>query len=247
MAAPLAIDVDRSSPVPLYFQVARQIEAAIASGDLAAGARLENEIELADRLGLSRPTMRRAIQELVAKGMLVRKRGVGTQVVHGAAFQRTVDLTSLYDDLVRTHQSPSTRVVVHDVEAADDDVAAALGVPPGSDVVHIERVRNARQKPLAILRNWLPVQLADFSTEDLEQRGLYALLRGSGVHLRIASQRIGACAASVTEARLLELRKGAPLLTMQRTAWDDSGHVVELGRHVYAPESYSFDVTVVSR
>jgi len=114
-------------------------------------------------------------------------------------------------------------------------------------VVHIERVRNARQKPLAILRNWLPVQLADFSTEDLEQRGLYALLRGSGVHLRIASQRIGACAASVTEARLLELRKGAPLLTMQRTAWDDSGHVVELGRHVYAPESYSFDVTVVSR
>ena len=64
---------------PLYFQVSRQIEAAIDSGVLAPGDRLENEISLADRWGLSRPTMRRAIQELVDKGLLVRRRGIGTQ------------------------------------------------------------------------------------------------------------------------------------------------------------------------
>ena len=80
----LSFNLDRSSPVPLYYQVFRQIEAAIERGDLASGARLENEDGLARRWGLSRPTMRRAIQELVDKGLVVRKRGVGTQVVgHG--------------------------------------------------------------------------------------------------------------------------------------------------------------------
>src|ERR1044072_8995680 len=95
---PLAhVPLDRSSPVPLYFQLATQLEAAIDRGDLAAGARLDNEIELADRLRGARPTMRRAIQELVSKGLLVRKRGVGTQVVQGG-LKRRVELTSLYGD-----------------------------------------------------------------------------------------------------------------------------------------------------
>src|SRR6202035_931471 len=102
------LDLDRSSPVPLYFQVAQQIEQAIERGDLGPGMKLENEIELADRFGLSRPTMRRAIQELVSKGLLVRKQGVGTQVVHGQV-KRSVELTSLYDDLSRTNQKPTTQ------------------------------------------------------------------------------------------------------------------------------------------
>jgi len=70
----LAVDLDRSSPVPLYCQVAQQIEHAINEGGLAAGDRLDNEISLAKQFGLSRPTMRRAIQELVDKGLLVRRR-----------------------------------------------------------------------------------------------------------------------------------------------------------------------------
>ena len=77
---PLAVELDRSSPVPLYYQLAQAIEAAIRDGELAPGDRFENELALAGRLSLSRPTTRRAIQELVDKGLLVRKRGVGTQV-----------------------------------------------------------------------------------------------------------------------------------------------------------------------
>ena len=74
------------------------------------GGRLANEVELADRLGVSRPTMRRAIQYLVERGMLVRKRGVGTQIVHPKV-RRPVELSSLYDDLVKTGQSPVTEVL----------------------------------------------------------------------------------------------------------------------------------------
>ncbi len=238
--------LDRSSPVPLYFQVARQIEEAIERGELRPGTRLDNELELADRFGLSRPTMRRAIQELVAKGLLVRKRGVGTQVVQGQV-KRTVELSSLFDDLAKSGQSPTTAVIRHETVPAEDDLVTLLGLPPGEPLVALERLRSAAGEPLAILANWLPVGVAPFDDEQLESRGLYELMRSVGVHMRIASQRIGAQAATATQARLLGVRRGAPLLTMERTTYDDTGRAVELGRHVYRPETYSFEMTLVAR
>ena len=242
----LSIELDRASPVPLYFQVARQIEQAIERGELVPGGRLENEIELADRLGLSRPTMRRAIQELVSKGLLVRRRGVGTQIVHGQV-KRRVELTSLHDDLVRGNQHPTTRLLEHEVLPAPDEIAVALGVPPRSDVVRLSRLRLAQDEPLAILRNWLPADVASFRVEQLEERGLYALLRTNGVHFRIASQRIGARTASPEEAHLLRIKRGAAVLTMERTAYGESGRAVEFGAHIYRSDNYSFEVTLVER
>ena len=243
----LTVDLDRSSPVPLYFQVSRQIEAAIEGGQLAPGDRLENEISLADRWGLSRPTMRRAIQELVDKGLLVRRRGIGTQVVHGRV-KRPMDLTSLFDDLARSDQKPTTRVLDRELLAAPAGVAEWLGVPTGTQVLHLERLRCARDEPLAVMHNWLPADLAPvLSAEALETRGLYELMRGTGVHLRIATQRIGARGATAPESRLLALRKGAPLLTMERVTYDGSGRAVEFGSHVYNAETYSIEMTVVER
>jgi DNA-binding GntR family transcriptional regulator len=243
----LTVSLDRSSPVPLYFQVSRQIEAAIETGELAPGDRLENEISLADRWGLSRPTMRRAIQELVDKGLLVRRRGIGTQVVHGRV-KRPMDLTSLFDDLARSDQKPSTQLLARELVPASALVADRLGVPAGTQVLHLERLRSARDEPLAVMRNWLPADLAAVLTaEALESRGLYELIRGTGVHLRIATQRIGARGATAPESRLLKLRKGAPLLTMERLTYDGSGRAVELGSHVYHAETYSIEMTVVER
>ncbi|MEV4244598.1 GntR family transcriptional regulator [Streptosporangium canum] len=246
MTAKLSIDLDRSSPVPLYFQVAEQISEAIQRGDLPPGSRLDNEILLADRLGLSRPTVRQAIQYLVDKGLLVRKRGVGTQVVHGQV-KRSVELTSLYDDLRRAGQEPATRVLVLEAGPADEGVAAILGVPTGAEVLRLERIRYAAGEPLALLHNWLPVGLAPLTAEGLQERGLYELLRSAGVRMRVANQRMGARAATATEARLLGERRGAPLLTMLRTTYDDQGRAVEHGSHIYRASHYSLEVTLIER
>jgi len=93
---PVAVELDRSSPVPLYYQLAQAIEAAIRDGELSPGDRFENELALAKRLTLSRPTTRRAIQELVDKGLLVRKRGVGTQVVQNPVHVHDLHATALH-------------------------------------------------------------------------------------------------------------------------------------------------------
>ena len=243
--AALPIRVDRSSPVPLYFQVAQYLEQMIESGELPMGTRLENEIDLADQLGLSRPTMRRAIEYLVGRGLLVRKRGIGTQVVH-TKVTREVELTSLYDDLAKTGRYPSTRVVSFRTEAALDALAGKLGIPAGTQVYVFERLRYADAEPLALMRNHVPVQLLRLTPADLEAQGLYNLFRANGITMRIAKQAIGARAATAAEARALGERARSPLLTMERSAYDDHGRPVEYGHHLYRASRYSFDLTLTA-
>ncbi|WP_202971892.1 GntR family transcriptional regulator [Mycolicibacterium brumae] len=241
----LSVELDRSSPVPLYYQLAQAIEGAIRTGELAPGDRFENELALAKRLSLSRPTTRRAIQEVVDKGLLVRKRGVGTQVVQNPVHRR-VELTSLFDDLARTGKSPTTDLLEYRVCNADDDVAAELNLGADREVVAIRRLRRAEGEPLALMANYLPVEIAP-DADELESAGLYQSLRSRGVNIRLARQRIGARSATKPEAKLLGERAGAPLLTMARTAFDDSGRAVEFGSHCYRASRYYFDTTLFNR
>jgi GntR family transcriptional regulator len=190
-----AARVDRTSPVPLYYQLAQQLEHAIESGELPRGTQLGNEILLADQLGLSRPTVRRAIGYLVDRGLLVRKRGVGTQVVQPRV-RRPLELTSLYDDLAGGGQEPSTQVLSLDKLPASDAVAHALGLGDGEPVLTVERLRLAHGEPLAVLRNYLPVDLVTLTTEALERTGLYQLMRAAGVRLHLATQTVGARSAT---------------------------------------------------
>jgi len=240
------IALDRSSPVPLYFQVAGQLERAVVDGSLAPGDRIVNEVELAARLGLSRPTMRQAIQLLVDKGMLVRKRGVGTQVV-GSKIRRPFELTSLFDDLVRSGQPQTTAVLSCSVIQADEEIATELQVPIGDPVWSLERLRTVRDEPFALMHNFLPADVIDLDGAELATQGLYALLRRAGVRLRVANQRVGARRADAREARLLAERRGAPLVTMTRTAFDDGGRAVEYGDHVYRADRYAVELTLVDR
>jgi len=241
--AALPIQIDRSSPVPLYFQVAQRLEHMIESGELPIGMRLDNEIDLADQLGLSRPTMRRAIAYLVDRGLVVRKRGLGTQIAH-AKVRRQVGLTSLFDDLAKSSRSPHTKVLSFAVEPASDALAIELGIAQGTDIYVFERLRYAEGEPLALMRNHVPASLLRLSADELEEHGLYELLRAASINLKIAKQSIGARAATAAEARVLDEARRAPLLEMTRLAYDDQGRAVEHGNHIYRASRYSFDITL---
>jgi DNA-binding GntR family transcriptional regulator len=246
MATSVNIPIDRSSPVPLYHQVVQGIEAMIRSGTLEPGSRLENEIELAAQLNLSRPTMRKAMDELVRSGLLVRKRGVGTQVV-ASAVRRHLELSSLYDDLSRGGKKPTTKVLSFRHSPAEDEVAKTLQLPAGVGIYHFTRLRSVGGKPLAIMENWVRDDVADLTEEGLRVKGLYEMLRQSGVNFRLAQQQIGAEVADEHQAQLLEISPGSALVTMERTAVDDTGRNVETGKHLYRADSYSFEMTLVQR
>ncbi|MER6911940.1 GntR family transcriptional regulator [Streptomyces sp. NPDC000594] len=242
----LQLGVDRTSPVPLYFQLSQQLEAAIERGVLTPGSLLGNEIELAGRLGLSRPTVRQAIQSLVDKGLLVRRRGVGTQVVHSQV-KRPLELSSLYDDLEAAGQRPATVVLRDTVAPAGASAAAALGVAEGTEVRLIERLRYAHGEPMALLTNHLPAGLLDCDTGALEATGLYRLMRAAGITLHSARQSVGARSADAGQAQKLAEEPGAPLLTMERTTFDDTGRPVEHGSHLYRASRYAFEFQLLVR
>lgn len=244
--AELFTDLDRTGPVPLYYQISSRLERAIREGLIPAGARLENEISIGEKLGLSRPTVRRAIQELVDKGLLVRRRGIGTQVVQ-ARVSRPVELTSLHEDLSHSGIKPATRVLSLERVPADAQTAALLNVTVGTEVTRIRRLRSADGTPMAVLENFLPPEFADITAEHLENKGLYEILRARGVTIKIANQTIGARRTQGDEHELLDIPKGSPLLTMDRVAFDQGGRVIEAGQHCYRPDLYSFSTTLVAR
>jgi GntR family transcriptional regulator len=129
---------------------------------------------------------------------------------------------------------------------AHGQLADALRVETGVEVLRIDRLRSAGDRPIAKLTNFLPPQLADLDRAALETHGLYELLRSRGVRLHSASQTIGARTATAAEARLLQEPARAALLTMERVTYDDHGSVVEWGTHLYAASRYAFDINLLS-
>jgi GntR family transcriptional regulator len=246
MAKQLDVRIDRGSPVPLYHQLAEQLSRAIATGALQPGDPFENEIALAERLGLSRPTVRRAIHELVSQGLLLRRRGLGTTVAN-RQIHRRAELTSLFDDLKREGSSiPSTTVLSHEV-VHDERAAVALGLPPETPLLSVVRLRKAGDLPLAVMHNWLPPTYSDITREELEKDGLYALLRERGVRPVVAHQSIGARTPTPAERKHLALRVSEPVLTMTRSAFDALGNAVEYGDHCYRAQDYTIEVMIDER
>lgn len=228
--------------MPLYHQLAEQLRQAIDDGALTPGQSLENEMALVERLQLSRPTVRRALQDLVADGLIVRRRGLGTRVAN-QRIHRRLGLTSLYDDLARAGRRPSTQIIDFRLEQ-NAPAASALALPHSTSLLSIVRLRLADGSPIALLHNWLPPAFADIPRPQLEEDGLYAVLRRRGAGPTVAQQSIGARAPTAAERRRLKMGGGVPLLTMQRAAFSMAGDPVEFGDHCYRADSYQFDVTV---
>lgn len=243
--ARIRIDLDRNGPVPLYHQIARELERAIRDGRLQRGDYLENEVLLAEQCRVSRLTLRRSIQELVDSGILVRKRGVGTQVVN-SAMPKPSRLGSMYDELASRGESPRTTVLAHEHLVADDDIAEQLDLPSGSTVVYIERCRRIAHRRVAILRDWVVAEAGeDITTEELAAEGLYSLFRSRGIMPHSATRRISARVARPVDAALLGVHIGSPLLVVESTMQDKAGRRIDVGHQLFAANDYTMELSVV--
>lgn len=234
--------LDRSDPAPLYAQVAEQMESLILSGQLVPGHRLPAEIDLAADIGVSRATVRRAIQRLAARGFLLRRHGVGTQIVTHYR-RRSRPLTSLHDELSRENRQPRTKVLKAGSIPADEDVARSFNMPIGGRVFSLVRLRMAADVPVALMHNTLPSAMLDLSVAELESQGLYETLRARRIAMRVAEQSITAVAADANQAALLDVVVGAPLLRMDTRTFTDEGDCIDIAHHFYRPDQYVFRMT----
>jgi DNA-binding GntR family transcriptional regulator len=238
----IAVRPDRSSPVPLFFQISEEIRRLIEDGSLEPGTFLAGENELAAQWDVSRPTVRRAMDELVQAGLVQRRRGLGTMVVRNE-IRRSSRLSSLYDDLIHLDRKPTTTVISMTRLRATGDIARDMQVDEGAEVLTLRRVRFVDGTGLALLHNYIPFDLvAGLTAQDFQRDGLYSMLRKRGCFPTHAVQSVGARIAMRQEAHHLGISEGSPVLTAERVTRDATGRVVDLGRHVYDASHYLFEM-----
>lgn len=238
------IKIDRDSPVALHQQISTPLEEMIATGEIPPGQIIEDEVSLAKRLEISRPTVRRALQDLVSKGLLSRRRGVGTRV-SPSHFQRQIKLSSLNEDLIDAGHTTRTEVLRYEVRFADDEIAESLSCNSGDEIVFFERLRWVDNTRLALMKNYVPSDIAP-SLTDLARDGFYSCLAANGVQLSSGYQQIGAKNASEQEAKLLHLQPDSALVTIRRTSYDTDGRIVEYAHHCYDAAQYTVTVPLTN-
>ncbi|MET8139072.1 GntR family transcriptional regulator [Sphaerisporangium sp. NPDC005288] len=230
--------IDPDSPVPKYFQLREILLDLIEGNELTIGAAIPSERELCQRFGLSRMTVRQAVDHLVSEGRLHRVAGKGTFVAR-PKIEMALRLTSFSDDMRARGMEPGSRDLDRRVVRASAHLARELGIQPGEAVHFIERLRTADGEPLCIERAHIPVSFApDLESFDLSGRSLYALLETRhGVVLDAGELTIDGGIADPGDADLLKLPRGGAVLLLQRRSFS-GGVCVEFGVSTYRADRY---------
>ncbi|NBN63962.1 UTRA domain-containing protein [Microvirga tunisiensis] len=227
---------------PLYVALQRRIADAIATGQLTPGDSLPPERDMAAKTGLSRVTVRKAVQALVAQGHLVQKRGSGTFVAPKVERleQALSLLTSFSEDMARRGKTVESVFLSRGIHAPTPEEVMALGLSAQDRVSRLERVRQTDGVPLAIERAALSTAILPdpFRVE----RSLYEVLSELGRRPVRAVQRLSATNLSPADAALLHLPAGAAGLRIERVSYLPSGRVVEFTRSLYRGDAYDFAV-----
>ncbi|MGP8006605.1 MAG: GntR family transcriptional regulator [Acidimicrobiales bacterium] len=242
--------VDHSKPIPLYYQFKQWLSVCISNGTLPPGSRLPDELELCQRLGVSRGVVRQALTELGYEGVIYRQRGRGTFVsTHKTAEGLISGLRGLVDDAALRGQVVQSKVLVLRQVPATNGVAANLNIAVNELVVELERVRALDGEPHVLTVTYLPAALVPgLARRDLSgAESLYQVLR-QDYRLPIVSsrRRVEAATAGAREARLLEVDRGAPLLVLYSTSYTTERRALEYFTAFHRGDRSAFEVELSS-
>jgi len=227
-----------------------RLMAEIEAGSPEPGGRLGAERELAARLGVSRSTLRAALDALETAGVVhrVRGRSGGIFVSERRVERDLTSLTSLPAYMRRQGFQSGARVLSTATVGADAETAAALGVPEGALVLEVVRVRLADEQPISLERARFPADRFPGLLDRSLSGSLYELLEsGYGLRPSEAEERVEVVGATAAEARVLEVRAGAPLVSIARTAWSEDGRPFERSNDLFRADRVRIVVRVRTR
>lgn len=225
---------------PRYVQLRKRIEQSIKTGLLPASSSLPAEREIASLTGLSRVTVRRAMQELVDRGIIVQRQGSGSFVSDGTpkVEQSLSRLTSFTEDMARRGLSSKAQWLERGLFMPSPEEVMALALSSGERVARIARLRMANDKPMAIERASLPADI--LPDPKIVRTSLYEVLETSGMRPERALQKISAINLGELDAQLLGVEVGAAGLRIERTSYLGNRRAVEFTRSIYRGDAYDF-------
>ena len=232
--------MDSSHLVPLYLQICEALKSGMADGTHPPGSRLPSETALAARFHVTRMTVRQALAKLHAEGLVFTRRGIGTFTAQRKFERQAARMTGFYEDLVDRGHRPTSRVLSLRVGEAPPDLAERIGLPSGEPMIYLTRLRLADGDPVAVNHAWLRHALCQgLEKEDFRHVSLYGLLeRRYGLPLGHAEQRVAAVLATEEQARLLGVRRGSPLLHIERLTFLKDGRALGLTEAYYRADRY---------
>lgn len=225
--------------------LAADLRERITLGDVGGSGALESEAALGRRYGVSRVTVRRALEELRAQGLVESRPGAGWFTV-GAAFHQTLALGTFRhaaSAVAEAGKDVVRRVVEFAYRPAPPAVAASLGLDADAEVLFSRSVRSVDGVPLDLVDEWVPAEAAGrVSRLDAEVTGIWASLRQHGHQVGTVRQTITAGIASTADADLLQVGAGSPLLLVRRLASGAGGQALALSDHRYLAHRFSLEV-----
>ncbi len=231
--------LDRHSFVPLYAQIHQSLRQMISSGEISPGAPVPSERELTEQYGVSRMTARQALRALRQDGLVYRERGLGTFVSGRKVDVHTRNLVGFTEDMRRRGLKPSTKVILMKREPASQSTAGELGINPGDEVFHLERLRLADGAPMAYEINFISAELyPELDQRDLEKESLYSILEDYGVRMQRADEVLEAARAPRHIARHLSIKPSAPVLIVHRVVNSDTNKAIESVKTIYRADRY---------
>lgn len=232
-------ELDRDTPIPLYFQVSSILRREIESGKYQAGDYIPTEAELQKRFGISRHTVRQAISDLVYKGLLERRRSKGTLVCASQLEVKLSDLASFTQEMMNSGLELMTKIIDFHYMTVPDDVAPLLKVTIGEKVAFMERLRFVDQKPVAIEKWYTPLRFVPgikkslFGEQGVEQSTYYMMMKHYGIVVTHAVDTISPVPIEAREARLLNVPTGQPGLLRTRISFTADDQPISYGIGVY--------------
>lgn len=239
--------LDKTTPVPLYYQLKELIMAEIKSGTYPKDSAIPTEKELIDMFDISRTTVRQAITELVQEGWLYRVKSKGTFVSRPKVNQDFIQKLESYNEQIRrTGRTPHTEVLEFKVVKAKKEVAEHLNIKPEDKVVYLYRKRYADDDPIVILKTYLPYDRCSFVMDhDFEKESLYAVLsKDSSVQVYRVKRLVEAVEATANDAEKLNMKRGKPIQFFTSVGYNMAGQPIEFSQARYRGDRNSFEVTV---
>jgi GntR family transcriptional regulator len=232
----------------LYSRVETVLANEIADGALKVGEQLPTEDSLIARFDVSRITVRRAIQNLVNRGLVEIRRGKGTFVAAPKITQKLTELSGFVEDMRAVGRKPTARVISKEIVTADTTVAAQLELTKGQRVVRIRRVRLADGVPISFDETFLPLQIGKkIMTHNLKVEPIFSLLeRKYDVPLIEAEYKLEAVAAELEVATALRVKQGSPIFCIERTSYSTGNRPVDYEKLYYRGDLVRF-VTRLAR